>query len=317
MQISHTINDKTIYVQVNYENTYYDINIENNIINKSFIENNKFMFRLHDNILLMYDDNNKFMLDKMECNYSVYIETNDRLKYTKEQLEHTQKELEQTTEQLEQTTEQLEHTKEQLEHTKEQLEHTKEQLEHTQKELEQIKNNNINNNENLLHQQYKTKLKQIKNEINNTNHLIQQQLRIYYDKDTKQMKISELPYIMFKDKITGIEKFLYDKSKLLCDDGIIKKINNFVVQEKWKKHYAKIRKSIEIGNLVNRNMVQVIIPPNKMLKLWTTQCYPTNYTSGIYNLQFTSCPVWYGDINHDDDFHYVIDDMMKTVFKIL
>ena len=310
MQISHTINDKTIYVQVNYENTYYDINIENNIINKSFIENNKFMFRLHDNILLMYDDNNKFMLDKMECNYSVYIETNDRLKYTKEQLEHTQKELEQTTEQLEQTTEQLEHTKEQLEHTKE-------QLEHTQKELEQIKNNNINNNENLLHQQYKTKLKQIKNEINNTNHLIQQQLRIYYDKDTKQMKISELPYIMFKDKITGIEKFLYDKSKLLCDDGIIKKINNFVVQEKWKKHYAKIRKSIEIGNLVNRNMVQVIIPPNKMLKLWTTQCYPTNYTSGIYNLQFTSCPVWYGDINHDDDFHYVIDDMMKTVFKIL
>lgn len=275
MQISHTINDKTIYVQVNYENTYYDINIENNIINKSFIENNKFMFRLHDNILLMYDDNNKFMLDKMECNYSVYIETNERLKYTKEQLEHTQK------------------------------------------ELEQIKNNNINNNENLLHQQYKTKLKQIKNEINNTNHLIQQQLRIYYDKDAKQMKISELPYIMFKDKITGIEKFLYDKSKLLCDDGIIKKINNFVVQEKWKKHYAKIRKSIEIGNLVNRNMVQVIIPPNKMLKLWTTQCYPTNYTSGIYNLQFTSCPVWYGDINHDDDFHYVIDDMMKTVFKIL
>ena len=275
MQISHTINDKTIYVQVNYENTFYDINIENNIINKNLIENNKFMFRLHDNILIMYDDNNKFMLDKMECNYSVYIETNDRLKYTKEQLEHTQK------------------------------------------ELEQIKNNNINNNENLLHQQYKTKLKQIKNEINNTNHLIQQQLRIYYDKDTKQMKISELPYIMFKDKITGIEKFLYDKSKLLCDDGIIKKINNFVVQEKWKKHYAKIRKSIEIGNLVNRNMVQVIIPPNKMLKLWTTQCYPTNYTSGIYNLQFTSCPVWYGDINHDDDFHYVIDDMMKTVFRIL
>ena len=306
MQISHTINDKTIYVQVNYENTYYDINIENNIINKSFIENNKFMFRLHDNILLMYDDNNKFMLDKMECNYSVYIKIKEQLEHTKEQLEHTQKE--------------LEHTKEQLEQTKEQLEQTKEQLEQTKEQLEQIKNNiniNINNNENLLHQQFKIELEQIKNRLNNNEHLMQQQLRIYYDKETEQMKISELPYIIFKDKITGIEKFLYDKSKLLCDDGIIKKINNFVVQEKWKKHYAKIGKSIEIGNLVNRNMVQVIIPPNKMLKIWTTRCYPTNYTSGIYNLQFTSCPVWYGDINHDDDFHYVIDDMMKTVFKIL
>jgi hypothetical protein len=284
MQISHTIDDKTIYVQVNYENTYYDINIENNIINKTFIENNKFMFQLHDNILIMYDDNNKFMLDKMECNYSVYIKI-------KEQLEQTTKQLEQTKEQLEQTTEQLEQTKEQLEQKK--------------------------NNENLLHQQFKTELEQIKNRLNNNEHLMQQQLRIYYDKDTKQMKISELPYIMFKDKITGIEKFLYDKSKLLCGDEIIKKINNFVVQEKWKKHYAKIRKSIEIGNLVNRNIVQVIIPPNKMLKIWTTQCYPTNYISGIYNLQFTSCPVWYGDINHDNEFHYAIDDIMKTVFKIL
>ena len=267
MQINHTINDATIYVQINYENTYYETNIENNIINKSLIENNNFMFRQCDNILIMYDDDNKFMLDKMECNYSDYIEI-------------------------------------------------KNQLEYTQKELEQIKNK-INNNESLLHIQFKTELEQIKNKLTNNEHLMQQQLRIYYDKETEQMKISELPYIIFKDKITGIEKFLYDKSKLLCDDGIIKKINNFVVQEKWKKHYAKIGKSIEIGNLVNRNMVQVIIPPNKMLKIWTTRCYPTNYTSGIYNLQFTSCPVWYGDINHEDDFHYVLDDIMKTVFKIL
>jgi len=267
MKIKHIINDKIIYVQVNYENTYYDINIENNIINKSLIEDNKFMFQLHDNILIMYDDNNKFMLDRMECNYSDYIKM-------------------------------------------------KEQLEYTQKELEQIKNK-INNNESLLHQQFKIELEQIKNKLNNNEHLMQQQLQIYYDKETKQMKISELPYIIIKDKITGIEKFLYDKSKLLCEDTIIKKINNFVVQEKWKKYYTKIGKSIEIGNLVNRNIVQVIIPPNKMLKLWTTRCYPTNYTSGIYNLQFPSCPVWYGDINHEDDFHYVLDDIMKTVFKIL
>lgn len=160
-------------------------------------------------------------------------------------------------------------------------------------------------------------MEQIKNKLNNNEHLMQQQLRIYYDKETKQMKISELPYIIIKDKITGIEKFLYAKSKLLCDDGVIKKINNFVIQEKWKKHYAKIGKSIEIGNLINRNIVQVIIPPNKMLKLWTNKRYPTNYTSGIYNLQFTSGPAWYGDINDEDDFHYVLDEIMETVFRIL
>ena len=295
MKIKHIINDTTINVQVNYENTFYDINIENNIINKNLIENNKFMFQLHDNILIMYDDKNKFMLDRMECNYSDYIEIKR---------------------QLEETNVQLEETNVQLEETNVQLEYTQKELEYTQKELEQIKNK-INNNESLLHQQFKIELEQIKNKLNNNEHLMQQQLQIYYDKETKQMKISELPYIIIKDKITGIEKFLYDKSKLLCEDTIIKKINNFVVQEKWKKYYTKIGKSIEIGNLVNRNIVQVIIPPNKMLKLWTTRCYPTNYTTGIYNLQFPSCPVWYGDINHEDDFHYVLDDIMKTVFKIL
>lgn len=273
-QLTYKINDEKIKIQIKYKNTYYEIDIENNIINKGLIENNKFMFRQCDNILLMYDDNNKFMLDKMECNYSDYI-------------------------------------------------NIKEQLENTQKELEQIKSK-INNNDCLLQQpfkieleQFKTELEQIKNTINNNEHLMQQQLRIYYDKETKQMKISELPYILIKDKITGIEKFLYDKSKLLCDDGVIKKINNFVIQEKWKKHYAKIGKSIEIGNLVNRNIVQVIIPPNKMLKLWTNKRYPTNYTSGIYNLQFTSGPSWYGDINDEDDFHYVLDEIMETVFRIL
>ena len=79
MQINHTINDATIYVQINYENTYYETNIENNIINKSLIENNNFMFRQCDNILIMYDDDNKFMLDKMECNYSDYIEIKNQL----------------------------------------------------------------------------------------------------------------------------------------------------------------------------------------------------------------------------------------------
>ena len=265
-QLTYEITDEKIKIQIKYKNTYYEMYIENNILNKSLIENNKFMFRQTDNILIMYDDDNKFMLDKMECNYSDYIEI-------------------------------------------------KEQLEHTQKELEQIKSK-INNNEHLIQQQFKTELEQIKNKLNNNEHLIQQQLRIYYDKETKQIKISELPYIMLKDKITCIEKFLYDKSKLLCDDGIIKKINNFVIQEKWKKHYAKISKSIEIGNLVNRNMVQVIIPPNKMLKLWTNKRYPTNYTSGIYNLQFTSGPAWYGDIN-DGDFINVLDEIMETVFRIL
>lgn len=244
-QLTYKINDEKIKIQIKYKNTYYEMDIENNIINKGLIENNKFMFKQCDNILIMYDGDNKFMLDKMECNYSDYI-------------------------------------------------NIKEQLENTQKELEQIKNT-----------------------ISNNEHLMQQQLRIYYDKETKQMKISELPYILIKDKITGIEKFLYDKSKLLCDDGIIKKINNFVIQEKWKKHYAKIGKSIEIGNLINRNIVQVIIPPNKMLKLWTNKRYPTNYTSGIYNLQFTSGPSWYGDINDEDDFHYVLDEIMETVFRIL
>ena len=290
-QLTYEIYDEQIKIIVKYKNNYYEIDIENNIINKSLIDNNTFMLRLCDNILIMYDDNNKFMLDKMECNYSDYINI-------KEQLENTQKELEQIKSKI---------NKIELEQFKPDLEQFKTDLEQFKPDLEQFKPDL---------EQFKTDMEQIKNKLNNNEHLMQQQLRIYYDKETKQMKISELPYIMLKDKITGIEKFLYDKSKLLCDDSIVKKINNFVIQDKWKKHFAKIGKSIEIGNLVNRNMVQVIIPPNKMLKLWTNKRYPTNYTSGIYYLQFTSNPAWYGDINEDYDFLSVIDEIMDTVFRI-
>ena len=60
-QLTYKINDEKIKIQIKYKNTYYEMDIENNIINKGLIENNKFMFRQCDNILLMYDDNNKFI----------------------------------------------------------------------------------------------------------------------------------------------------------------------------------------------------------------------------------------------------------------
>ena len=72
MQISHTINDKTIYVQVNYENTYYDINIENNIIVKAF-ENSLIVFdgKLKHGIVNMPES-----LAKNNYRYSIVIDYN-------------------------------------------------------------------------------------------------------------------------------------------------------------------------------------------------------------------------------------------------
>jgi hypothetical protein len=87
MSIIITSNDTSINIKyIDDEESYYQLNIPNNDINKKLIENTVFKFeKSGTQTIIMHDDNNVFHLSKMECSYSDYI-------VMKEQLEHLKKE---------------------------------------------------------------------------------------------------------------------------------------------------------------------------------------------------------------------------------
>ena len=83
-----TSNDTSINIKyIDDEESYYQLNIPNNDINKDLIENTIFKFeKIGTQTIIMHDDNNVFHLSKMECKYSEFIEM-------KKQLENTEKEI--------------------------------------------------------------------------------------------------------------------------------------------------------------------------------------------------------------------------------
>jgi len=128
-----------------------------------------------------------------------------------------------------------------------------------------------NNNINYLQQETLKKLTSIE-------HLMQQQLKIYYDIETNQMKIYEnLPYIISRN-VNNIreESILREKSKIIyrCEK-LFKKIkiylNNKNLSETInKEYYNKIKDISQLGfnNNIKAHTTQFIIPLKKMLKTW-------------------------------------------------
>ena len=219
---------------------------------------------------------------------------------------------------------------------KNQLNYTKEQLEHTQKDLELIKNK-INNNENyynntefimtVLQQQILTKL-------TNNEHLMQQLLKIYYDKETEQLKVYDnLPYIIIKNVHNIIEeRILHEKSQLIWLKPNCNKILNYLISNENIKN-KHIKNYIGFFNGNPHYDIQLIIPAKKMLKIWKYKVinistnpqkpilektfFPVDiYTTGIYFInQVNAFAIWYGDIDCKDDvpddfdFKYIYDNI--------
>ena len=198
-------------------------------------------------------------------------------------------------------------------------------LKHTQKELEEIKNRI--NNESLLQQQILTKL-------TNNEHLMHQLLKIYYDKETEQMKVYDnLPYIIIRNVNNIIEeRILYEKSQLIWLKSNCCKIFDYLVSnENIKNKY--IKNCVGFFNNNPHYDIQLIIPSKKMLKIWKYKVinigtnpqnpilkvtfFPVDiYTSGIYFInQVDSFAIWYGDIDYKDDvpndfdFKYIYDNI--------
>jgi len=128
-----------------------------------------------------------------------------------------------------------------------------------------------NNNINYLQQETLKKLTSIE-------HLMQQQLKIYYDIETNQMKVYEnLPYIIIRN-VNNIreESILREKSQLIyrCETLFRKTkiyLNNKILSETInKEYYNKIKdiSQLEFNNNIKAHTTQFIIPIKKMLKTW-------------------------------------------------
>jgi len=193
-------------------------------------------------------------------------------------------------------------------------------LENTEKELLLLKNK-IDNNDcimTVLQQQILKKL------INNE-HLMQQQMKIYYDKETEQMKVCEdLPYIIVRNVNNIIEeRLLYEKSQLIwrrMDSG---KILDFLNNNNGIKF---VNARYQDYKLIHNT--HLIIPSKKILKIWKIQNSGTTkvtflpveiYTSGIHFVDDIGLirifAYWYGDIEYKDDvpddynFKYIYDNI--------
>jgi hypothetical protein len=190
-----------------------------------------------------------------------------------------------------------------------------------------------NNNINYLQQETLKKLTSIE-------HLMQQQLKIYYDIETNQMKVYEnLPYIISRN-VNDIreESILREKSQIIyrCETLFRKTkiyLNNKILSETInKEYYNKIKDISQFGfNNYKLHNTQFIIPLKKMLKTWivtskqepgkvdirsdpgvtsapgpikyTVETTPKFYTNCIVDMNDMGSIIWYGDIENKDDVH--------------
>ena len=271
-----TFNDISINIKIiDDKKSHYQLNIPNNEANKKLIENTIFKFDKCGSVIIMHDDVNVFQLSKMECNYSDYIEMQNK-------------------------------------------------LENTEKEVLLLKNK-IDNNEcimTVLQQQILKKL------INNE-HLMQQQMKFYYDKETEQMKVCEdLPYIIVRNANNIIqERILYEKSQLIWSSirstPVLNFLNNDII----------IKKGVKTGIICHNEIIissknQFIISSKKMLKIWKKTLTPLTtlitflpveiYTNETHIINYVDIfAIWYGDIEYKDDvpddynFKYIFDNIAK------
>ena len=211
----------------------------------------------------------------------------------------------------------------------------KEQLEYTKNELDFLKNK-INNNENYYNNTecIMTVLQQqILKKLINNEHLMQQQMKFYYDKETEQMKVCEdLPYIIVRNVNNIIEeKILHEKSQLIWTQYGYGKIRNYLISnENIKNKHIKYYRAFFDDN--PDYDIQHIIPAKKMLKIWKRKViniplnpilevtfFPVDiYTNETHIINYVDIfAIWYGDIEYKDDvpddynFKYIYDNISK------
>ena len=83
-----TSNDTSINIKyIDDEESYYQLNIPNNDINKKLIENTVFKFeKCGTHTIIMHDDVHVFQLSKMECKYSEFINMQNKLENTEKEV---------------------------------------------------------------------------------------------------------------------------------------------------------------------------------------------------------------------------------------
>ena len=205
MQPIYTFNDTSIEIQIIEKGCYYKANIPNNEANKMLIENTIFKFEKSGSVIIMHDNNNVFQLYKMECNYSDYIEMQNKLEHLKnendilnnkitdknqlqqqlniyyeEQIDRLKKELNNNNDLIQQ---QIKILKNKSIADKKEVILLKQELSKNEKELVNFKND--------LLQEMKNEMVQLKNELFDTNKLFVKEIEKVNDKSVEVSKDME------------------------------------------------------------------------------------------------------------------------------
>jgi hypothetical protein len=216
--------------------------------------------------------------------------------------------------------------KNQLNYTKEQLNYTKEQLEYTQKDLELIKNN-INNNGNLLQHQILTKLT---NNEHLMQQLLKsyydketEQIKVY---DNLPYIIIKNVHNIIEERILH-EKSQLIWLKPNCNKILNYLVSNENIKNKHIKNYIgffngnphyDIQIIIPAKKMLKIWKYKVInISTNPQKPILEKTFFPVDiYTTGIYFInQVNAFAIWYGDIDckndvpDDFDFKYIYDNI--------
>ena len=312
----YTFNDTTIEIQIIEKGCYYKTNIPNNDINKKLIENPKsnFKFDKCGSGIIMHDDIHVFQLGKMECNYSDYIEMQNKLENTEKEVILLKQELSKNESLLQQQIniyydkelDRLECLEQKNLFLEQELNNNNDLLQQqiklfndksiaVKKEIDTI-NSKLNNTDSLLQQQikilkdkHKKEIDNLKNELNDIKNLLQKQIEKVNDKsiedkkDIKQLnKDINLPFVFIFDLNYSGTTYYHNNEKLIfyyrSDD-----YNSAC----YIPHILN-QKDVEIGEgssiCATRRLYQrIIIPPGKVLISIEHTEFIKIYNKGIHN----------------------------------
>ena len=273
-----TANDTTIEIKIiDEKGCYYKTNIPNNDINKKLIENTIFKFEKCGSGIIMHDDIHVFQLGKIECNYSDYIEMQNKLENTEKEVILLKQEL--------------------SKNEKEMVNFKNDLIQQMKNEMVQLKNELFDTNKLLIKEIEKVNDKSIEESKNmeQLNNNLQQQINIanYHS-----------PVVFYN----GESKHQYYGDKP-CTHEL-----QYILSEHQRKLYWATNISISTTNFdsrgpSDRNKYTILIPQKKTVMLFKKGNVHQGirpsieiYSSGIHNNIEGCNNFWCGKEEDKDDF---------------
>jgi len=235
-----TSNDTSINIKyIDDEESYYQLNIPNNDINKKLIENTVFKFeKSGTQTIIMHDNNNVFHLSKMECKYSEFIEIKNKLENTEKEVILLKQELSKNEKEM------VDFKNELLQQMKNNMVDFKNELfvsnNLLQKQIEKVNDKSVEDTQKevfLLNRKITVKEE------------LQQQINIYYDKELDRLECLEQELEQkLEQELNNNNDLLQQQIKLFNDKSISDKKEIDTINNKLNNTDSLLQQQIELFN---------------------------------------------------------------------